>query len=74
MAQMADEAAFLTRPGDPPLHGWVAASLNALDGSELGAIQLFDKQDGGSFTAEDEAALIHLAEFAGVTLKPDDRG
>ena len=30
---------------DPP-KGWLAASLTALDGSELGAIQLFDKQDG----------------------------
>ena len=67
--QMADEAAFLTRPGDPPLHGWVAASLNALDGSELGAIQLFDKQDGGSFTAEDEAALIHLAQMASAAVE-----
>ncbi|HYI98985.1 MAG TPA: phosphatase RsbU N-terminal domain-containing protein [Thermoleophilaceae bacterium] len=67
--QLTDQAAFLTRPGDPPLHGWVAASLNALDGSELGAIQLFDKQDGGSFTADDEAALIHLAQMASAAVE-----
>jgi hypothetical protein len=67
--QVTDQAAFLTRPGDPPLHGWVAASLNALDGTELGAIQLFDKQDGGSFTAEDEAALIHLAQMASAAVE-----
>jgi Phosphoserine phosphatase RsbU, N-terminal domain/GAF domain len=62
-------APFLTRPGDLPLHGWVAASLNALDGSELGAIQLFDKQGGGSFTADDEAALIHLAQMASAAIE-----
>jgi hypothetical protein len=47
----------------PPLRGWLAASITALDGSELGAIQLFDKHDG-AFTAEDEAALVHLAQMA----------
>jgi Phosphoserine phosphatase RsbU, N-terminal domain/GAF domain len=67
--QVTDTAAFLTRPGDPPLEGWVAASLNALDGSELGAIQLFDKQDEGSFTADDEAALIHLAQMASAAVE-----
>ena len=36
------------RRGERPLHGWLAASLTALDGSELGAIQLFDKQKGPS--------------------------
>jgi hypothetical protein len=62
-------AAFLTRPGDLPVRGWVAASLNALDGSELGAIQLFDKQGGGSFTGDDEAALIHLAQMASAAVE-----
>ena len=62
-------AAFLTRPGDLPLQGWVAASLNALDGSELGAIQLFDKQGGGSFNGDDEAALIHLAQMASAAVE-----
>jgi hypothetical protein len=62
-------AGFLTRPSDLALHGWVAASLNALDGSELGAIQLFDKQGGGSFTGDDEAALIHLAQMASAAVE-----
>lgn len=53
----------LRAAGGPPLRGWVAASLTALDGSELGAIQLFDKHDG-AFTGEDEAALVHLAQMA----------
>ncbi len=67
--QITHLASFLTRPGDPPLHGWVAASLNALDGSELGAIQLFDRQDGAGFTADDEAALIHLAQMASAAVE-----
>ena len=49
--------------GPEQLGGWLAASLTTLDGGELGAIQLFDKQ-GGAFTAEDEAALVHLAQMA----------
>jgi GAF domain-containing protein len=53
----------LRAAGGPPLRGWLAASLAALDGSELGAIQLFDKH-AGSFTGEDEAALVHLAQMA----------
>jgi hypothetical protein len=47
----------------PQVWGWLAASLTTLDGGELGAIQLFDKQ-GAAFTAEDEAALVHLAQMA----------
>ncbi|HEY4097393.1 MAG TPA: GAF domain-containing protein [Baekduia sp.] len=53
----------LQAAGDPPPRAWVAASLTALDGSELGAIQLFDKPDG-PFTGDDEAALVHLAQMA----------
>ena len=43
-------------------------ALTALDGSELGAIQLFDKQDG-SFTESDEAILIHLAQMASAAVE-----
>ncbi len=52
---------FRTAEGGRPPRGWLAASLTALDGSDLGAIQLFDKPDAG-FTANDEAALVHLAQ------------
>jgi hypothetical protein len=55
-------AASGSAAGTPP-RCWVAASLTALDGTELGAIQLFDKCDG-AFTGEDEAALVHLAQMA----------
>jgi hypothetical protein len=50
------------------LRGWLAASLTALDGSELGAIQLFDKH-GGDFTTDDEATLVHLAQMASAAVE-----
>ena len=38
-------------------------------GSEpFGNLYLTEKQDGGEFTAEDELALVRLAEFAGVAI------
>jgi hypothetical protein len=66
--ELAGLAPFLTAAGERPVQGWLAASLTALDGGELGAIQLFDKQAGG-FTAEDEAALIHLAQMASAAVE-----
>jgi GAF domain-containing protein len=53
---------------DRPAEGWLAASLTALDGTELGAIQLFDKQ-GGRFTVEDEAVLVHLAQMTSAAVE-----
>jgi Phosphoserine phosphatase RsbU, N-terminal domain/GAF domain len=66
--QLARLPQFRTAESDRPLRGWLAASLTALDGSELGAIQLFDKQDGG-FTEDDEAALVHLAQMASAAVE-----
>jgi hypothetical protein len=66
--QLARLPPFGTASIDPPLQGWLAAELTALDGSELGAIQLFDKQDG-SFTESDEAVLIHLAQMASAAVE-----
>jgi hypothetical protein len=59
---------FRNGAGGRPLQCWLAASLTALDGSELGAIQLFGKQDGG-FTASDEAVLVHLAQMASAAVE-----
>ena len=53
--------------GRPP-RGWLAASLTALDGSELGAIQLFDKRDSG-FSESDEAVVVHLAQMASAAVE-----
>ncbi len=66
--QLASLSLFRTGTSDRPLEGWLAASLTALDGSELGAIQLFDKQDGG-FTRDDEATLVHLAQMASAAVE-----
>jgi hypothetical protein len=60
--QLARLRPFCTAGSAQPLRGWLAASLTALDGSELGAIQLFDNQ-GAGFTVDDEAALVHLAQM-----------
>lgn len=66
--QLARQPPFSTTAGDRPLQGWLAASLTALDGSELGAIQLFDKPDAG-FTVDDEAALVHLAQMTSAAVE-----
>jgi Phosphoserine phosphatase RsbU, N-terminal domain/GAF domain len=66
--QLATVTPFRDVRGERPLQGWLAASLTALDGTELGAIQLFDKQDG-PFTPEDEAALVHLAQMASAAVE-----
>jgi len=60
--------AFRTVGGDGPPNGWLAASLTTLDGRELGAIQVFDKQHG-AFTAEDAAVLVHLAQTASAAIE-----
>jgi Phosphoserine phosphatase RsbU, N-terminal domain len=67
-AELTALAPFRTTAGDRPLKGWLAASLTALDGSDLGAIQLFDKHDG-SFTENDEAVLVHLAQMASAAVE-----
>ena len=60
--------AFRVLSEDRTLDGWLAASLTALDGSEMGAIQLFDKRVG-PFTADDEAALVHLAQMTAAAVE-----
>jgi uncharacterized protein (DUF1778 family) len=66
--QLARLPPFRAASTEPPLRGWLAAELTALDGSELGAIQLFDKQ-GGRFTLDDEAALVHLAQMTSAAVE-----
>jgi GAF domain-containing protein len=67
--QLAQLPAFRgAAPRGQPLDGWLAASLTALDGTELGAIQLFDKVTG-AFTGDDEAVLLHLAQMASAAVE-----
>jgi Phosphoserine phosphatase RsbU, N-terminal domain/GAF domain len=66
--QLSDLAPFRNSTGGWELRGWLGASLTALDGSELGAIQLFDEQ-AGRFTEDDEAALVHIAQTASAAVE-----
>ncbi len=67
--QLAQVPAFRTSAADTQLRGWLAASLTALDGGELGAIQLFNKQGGAAFTRDDEATVVFLAQMASAALE-----
>jgi GAF domain-containing protein len=59
----------LPEAGEPPTpRSWLAASLTALDGRDLGLIQLFDKRDG-DFSELDEAVLIQLAQMAAAAVE-----
>jgi hypothetical protein len=66
--QLSDLAPFRNATGGPEVRGWLAASLTALDGSPLGAIQLLDEH-ARRFTEDDEAALVHLAQMASATVE-----
>jgi hypothetical protein len=66
--QLARLPPFCTADSAHSLRGWLAASLTALDGSALGAIQLFDKP-GTGFTVDDEAALVHLAQMTSAAVE-----
>jgi GAF domain-containing protein len=66
--ELARTPLFHVADGARPLRGWLGASLTALDGSELGAIQLLDKR-AGAFTVDDESALVHLAQMASAAVE-----
>ena len=66
--ELALQSPFALAGGDRPLRGWLGAALTALDGSELGAIQLFEKQEG-EFTVGDEAVIVHLAQMASAAVE-----
>ncbi|MCW5253175.1 SpoIIE family protein phosphatase [Streptomyces sp. SHP 1-2] len=53
----------------PPMRGWLAVPLITSDGRNLGLIQLSDKEDGGEFTADDEAILVQLAQLASASIE-----
>lgn len=56
-------------PGHPPLPDYLAAPLVGRDGRNLGLVQLSHKLDQTSFTAEDEAVLVQLAQMASSTIE-----
>lgn len=62
--------AFSARsPHRPSMRGWLAAPLIGRDGSNLGLIQLSDKEDGSDFDAADEAMLVQLAQLASAAVE-----
>jgi Phosphoserine phosphatase RsbU, N-terminal domain/GAF domain len=69
--QLAQEAAVqsaavVTKSAGP--RNAVSAQLVALDGRELGFIQLFNR-NGGEFTDVDEAVLVHVAQMTSAALE-----
>jgi hypothetical protein len=69
-ADLAEDPAAVALGGllGRPLRGLLAAPLTALDGRELGSIQVFDPQAGG-FTDVHEAQLLHLTQVASAALE-----
>ena len=53
--------------GHPPMGSFLGVPV-LVAGKPFGNLYLTDKQDGGPFTEEDEAATILLADFAGVAI------
>ncbi|MBV9817000.1 MAG: GAF domain-containing protein [Solirubrobacterales bacterium] len=72
LALAGDEAAQLAMSGAMrirrPIRGWLAVSLTALDGTQIGALQAFDTQTE-EFSDEDQAALVHLAQMVSGTVE-----
>ncbi len=57
--------------GFPPRHPAMTSFLGApvlIDGQPFGNLYLTNKVGGGSFTDEDERALVLMAEFAGIAI------
>ena len=52
----------------PRVRNWLAASLRALDGRDIGLIQVLDKPTG-SFSDLDEAVLVQLAQMASASVE-----
>ena len=53
--------------GHPPMESFLGVPV-LVAGEPFGNLYLADKQDGAEFTADDERALVRLAEFAGVAI------
>jgi signal transduction histidine kinase/DNA-binding response OmpR family regulator len=64
----ADEVATPSRALPEGARGWLAAPLIGRQGRNMGLVQLFDKPDD-SFTEDDEAILIQLAQMASVAVE-----
>lgn len=53
----------------PVVGGMLAAPLTGRDGTNLGVIYLCDRVDGESFTHDDEAILVQLAQMGSIAIE-----
>jgi two-component system, NarL family, sensor histidine kinase DevS len=53
--------------GHPPMESFLGVPVFVV-GEPFGNLYVTEKQDGDEFTAEDERALVRLAEFAGIAI------
>ncbi len=53
--------------GHPPMGSFLGVPI-LVEGRPFGNLYLTEKQDAGEFSAEDEAAVVVLADFAGVAI------
>jgi two-component system, NarL family, sensor histidine kinase DevS len=53
--------------GHPPMHTFLGVPI-LIDGEPFGNLYLSEKPDGAQFSDDDEAAVIVLADFAGVAI------
>jgi signal transduction histidine kinase len=68
LADISRHPCFYGLPvGHPPMRSFLGVPL-LVDGEPYGNLYLTDKQDAAEFTAEDEEAVVLLAEFAGVAI------
>lgn len=61
----------VAREEHPPMRGWLAAPLIARDGSNLGLLQLTDRETG-DFTELDESLLVQIARLISARLEAID--
>ena|GEM_PF-481828 len=52
----------------PPMRGWLAVPIVAMDGKNLGLIQLSDKESG-EFTEDDQNELVQLASITAASIE-----
>lgn len=61
----------VARDEHPPMRGWLAAPLIARDGSNLGLLQLTDRETG-EFSETDESLLVQVAQLVSARLETLD--
>jgi len=55
-------------PDSRPSGDWISAPITALDGHQIGSIELVEKIEG-DFTDRDHAVLVHIAEMASAAIE-----